>query len=78
VDAQAREDRSYVVGRSAALLRTAYLLTGDRADAEDLLQTALAKTFLSWDRIRDREAVDGRRPPDHGEHPDLMVAPPQG
>ena len=60
MDAQAREDfRSYVTGRSAALLRTAYLLTGNRADAEDLLQTALAKTYLSWDRIRDREAVDG-------------------
>jgi len=60
VDEQAREDfRSYVVGRSPALLRTAYLLTGNRADAEDLLQTALAKTYLSWDRIRDREALDG-------------------
>ena len=60
MDEQAREDfRSYVAGRSAALLRTAYLLTGNRADAEDLLQTALAKTYLSWERIRDREAVDG-------------------
>ena len=49
----------YVVARSAALLRTAYLLTGNRADAEDLLQTALAKTYLAWDRIRDREAIDG-------------------
>jgi len=48
----------YVVARSAALLRTAYLLTGNRADAEDLLQTTLAKTYLAWDRIRDREAVD--------------------
>jgi RNA polymerase sigma-70 factor (sigma-E family) len=60
VDASAREDfRSYVVARSPALLRTAYLLTGNRADAEDLLQTALAKTYLSWDRIREREALDG-------------------
>ncbi len=60
MDEQARDEfRSYVVGRSAALLRTAYLLTGNRADAEDLLQTALAKTYLAWDRIRDREAVDG-------------------
>jgi RNA polymerase sigma-70 factor (sigma-E family) len=60
VDAQAREDfRSYVAARSPALLRTAYVLTGSRADAEDLLQTALAKTYLAWDRIRDREAVDG-------------------
>ena len=60
VDAQAKEDfRSYVAARSPALLRTAYALTGNRADAEDLLQTALAKTYLSWDRIREREAVDG-------------------
>ncbi len=60
MDSQAREDfRSYVAARSPALLRTAYLLTGSRADAEDLLQTALAKTYLAWGRIREREAVDG-------------------
>ena len=60
MDDAAREDfRSYVAARSPVLLRTAYLLTGSRADAEDLLQTSLAKTFLSWERIRDREAVDG-------------------
>ncbi len=60
MDAQAREDfRSYVAARSPALMRTAYALTGNRADAEDLLQTALAKTYLSWTRIREREAVDG-------------------
>ena len=60
MDAQAREDfRTYVAARSPALLRTAYVLTGSRADAEDLLQTALAKTYLAWDRIREREAVDG-------------------
>lgn len=60
VDAQAREDfRSYVAARSPALMRTAYALTGNRADAEDLLQTALAKTYLSWDRIREQEALDG-------------------
>jgi RNA polymerase sigma-70 factor (sigma-E family) len=59
VDAQGREAfEAYVVGRSPALLRTAYLLTGNRADAEDLLQTALAKTYLAWDRIREREALD--------------------
>jgi RNA polymerase sigma-70 factor (sigma-E family) len=51
--------REYVAARSPALLRTAYLLTGNRADAEDLLQTALAKTYLAWDRIREREALDG-------------------
>jgi len=49
----------YVTERSGALLRVAYLLTGNRADAEDLLQTALAKTYLSWGRIQDKGALDG-------------------
>ena len=51
--------RDYVRERSRALLRTAYLLTGNRADAEDLVQSALAKTYLAWDRIEDRAALDG-------------------
>jgi RNA polymerase sigma-70 factor (sigma-E family) len=60
VDTEGREAfRIYVAARSSALLRTAYLLTGNRADAEDLTQTALAKTYLAWDRIRDRNALDG-------------------
>lgn len=50
---------AYLHARQPALLRTAYLLTGDRHEAEDLLQTALAKLYLSWDRVRDRGAVDG-------------------
>ncbi len=49
---------AYVASRGQALLRTAYLLTGNRSDAEDLLQTALAKTYLAWDRIKDKGAVD--------------------
>ena len=51
--------REYVRARSGSLLRTAYLLTGNRADAEDLVQSALAKTYLAWDRIEDRGALDG-------------------
>jgi RNA polymerase sigma-70 factor (sigma-E family) len=51
--------REYVATRSRALLRTAYLLTGNVADAEDLVQAALAKTYLAWDRIEDRGALDG-------------------
>jgi RNA polymerase sigma-70 factor (sigma-E family) len=51
--------REYVATRSQALLRTAYLLTGNKADAEDLVQAALAKTYLAWDRIEDRGALDG-------------------
>ena len=60
MDDQGRDAfRAYVAARSPALMRTAYLLTGHRADAEDLLQTALAKTYLAWDRIQAREALDG-------------------
>ena len=48
----------FVSGRWAALYRTAYLLTGDRHEAEDLLQTALANTYVGWGRIRDRGATE--------------------
>ncbi len=53
------EFREYVTARERVLMRTALQLTGDRADAEDLLQAALAKTYLAWDRIQDRAAMDG-------------------
>ena len=49
----------FVTSRQSALLRTAYQLTGNRADAEDLVQAVLAKTFQAWDRIEDRGALDG-------------------
>jgi RNA polymerase sigma-70 factor (sigma-E family) len=51
--------RDYVTARGAALLRMAYLLTRNQADAEDLVQAALAKTYQAWDRIEDRSALDG-------------------
>src|SRR5437868_4725143 len=41
----------FVLIESPALLRTAWMLTGDRALAEDLLQTALARTWPHWARI---------------------------
>ena len=40
------------------LFRTAYLLSGSRVEAEDLLQDALAKTCVRWRRIRDKNAAD--------------------
>jgi DNA-directed RNA polymerase specialized sigma24 family protein len=43
------EFREFVAARSRSLLRTAYLLTGDYQLAEDLVQTALTKTYLSWE-----------------------------
>ncbi|HVA59089.1 MAG TPA: SigE family RNA polymerase sigma factor [Mycobacteriales bacterium] len=47
--------RDFVAARSRSLLRTAWLLTGDWPTAEDLVQTALAKTWLRWGSIRRRE-----------------------
>lgn len=47
--------REFVAARSPALLRTAYLLTGDVHHAQDLLQTALLATARRWARIRNRE-----------------------
>ncbi|MDQ7906798.1 SigE family RNA polymerase sigma factor [Phytohabitans sp. ZYX-F-186] len=52
------EFREFVAARSAALLRTAYLLAGDWATAEDLLQIALTKTYLAWKRLGEIEAVE--------------------
>jgi RNA polymerase sigma-70 factor (sigma-E family) len=49
---------AYLQARQARLLSTAYLLTGDQHQAEDLLQTSLAKLYLAWDRVRDRDSVD--------------------
>ena len=41
------------------LYRTAYLLLGDRGLAEDLVQTALAKTYGSWRKVRDLDRAHG-------------------
>lgn len=47
-----------VADRTAALVRTAYLLTGDWQHAEDLVQTSLAKTYLRWPRLREPAAAE--------------------
>ena len=39
------------------LFRTAYLLVGDHGLAEDLVQTALARTYVAWPRIEDPSAA---------------------
>jgi RNA polymerase sigma-70 factor (sigma-E family) len=48
----------YVRARSGALLRAAQAMTGNRADAEDLVQATLVKAYQSWDRITDPAALD--------------------
>lgn len=42
----------FVRVRGQALQRTAYLLTGDWGLAEDLVQTALVRSWPAWGRIR--------------------------
>jgi RNA polymerase sigma-70 factor (sigma-E family) len=41
----------FVTRQQQALLRLAFLLAGDRGHAEDLVQTALMKSYRHWDRI---------------------------
>jgi RNA polymerase sigma-70 factor (sigma-E family) len=42
----------FVASRAPALMRVAYLLTGDRHAAEDLFQSALARTIPRWRDLR--------------------------
>jgi RNA polymerase sigma-70 factor (sigma-E family) len=46
------EFAEFLTARSAQLYRSAYLLTTSPHAAEDLLQTALAKTYAAWARVR--------------------------
>jgi DNA-directed RNA polymerase specialized sigma24 family protein len=67
VDTEAeREFQEFVARRAGALQQAAYLLTGDRQHAEDLLQSALTRVALRWGRIRTSRAgtssTSGRTP----------------
>ncbi|MEU8354656.1 SigE family RNA polymerase sigma factor [Nonomuraea sp. NPDC048882] len=42
---------AFVAARATSLLRVAYLACGDATEAEDLLQTALERTYRKWDRV---------------------------
>jgi RNA polymerase sigma-70 factor (sigma-E family) len=46
------EFAEFMAARSSQLYRSAYLLTTSQHTAEDLLQTALAKTYAAWGRVR--------------------------
>jgi hypothetical protein len=80
--ALARDDEfaDFVAARYRALVRTGFGLTGDLGHAEDLAQSALIRTYLSWGRLRDpanaeayarqtlvRLALRGRQRRWHGE-----------
>jgi RNA polymerase sigma-70 factor (sigma-E family) len=51
--------RGFAVTRRPSLRRTAFLLCGDWHQADDLVQTALVKLYVSWPRIRASEPPDG-------------------
>ena len=55
-EASEREFREYVLDRRAALEREAYLLVGDVHLAQDLVQTALVKAYVSWRRVTECES----------------------
>jgi RNA polymerase sigma-70 factor (sigma-E family) len=58
--AEEAEFDAFVRARWPALARTAYLLcAGDLGHAEDLVQTALARTMRAWSRLTDRGDLDG-------------------
>lgn len=42
----------FLASRGPALVRTAWMLTGNREDAEDLVQTALVKCYGRYDTIQ--------------------------
>jgi RNA polymerase sigma-70 factor (sigma-E family) len=52
---------AFVASSSDRLLRTAYLMCGDRGHAEDLVQTALMRTARQWRRARDAPEAYARR-----------------
>jgi RNA polymerase sigma-70 factor (sigma-E family) len=52
------EFEEYVRTRQDALLRSARRLVGDPLDAQDLLQTALLRTYHQWENIADKRLAD--------------------
>ena len=55
MNAESEGFAQFVEARQHALQRTAWLLTGDWAAAEDLVQTALVRSWPRWERIRRRD-----------------------
>jgi RNA polymerase sigma-70 factor (sigma-E family) len=52
------EFSGYVASRWSRLLRAAFLLTGNHHDAEELLQSALARAYVKWAQVQRSEDVD--------------------
>lgn len=52
------EFADWVLARRGSLLRIAWLLTGEGAGAEDLVQTALLRCWPRWSRVRRMADID--------------------
>lgn len=52
------EFAAYVAGRRPQLFRAAWLLCGDPHRAEDIVQSALARLYVAWPRVRRADSVD--------------------
>jgi RNA polymerase sigma-70 factor (sigma-E family) len=74
---------AFVAASSRRLLRSAYLITGGVAEAEDVLQTALERAYRRWPVIRQKDvpesyvrkmivtaAIDGSR---RRKHPSALL-----
>jgi RNA polymerase sigma-70 factor (sigma-E family) len=55
LNAEVLDFAQFIRAREQSLQRTAWLLTGDWGLAEDLVQTALARSWPRWDRINRRD-----------------------
>lgn len=51
------EFAAFMVSAAPALARTAWLLCGDAHQADELVQQALVRTYLAWDRARERDPL---------------------
>lgn len=50
--------QEFVRARSGQLFRVAYLMCGDWHEAQDLVQTSLAKMYVAWNRIERHDNAD--------------------
>lgn len=51
------EFTAFMTAAAPSLARTAWLLCGDAHQADELVQQALVRTYLAWDRAREREPL---------------------
>jgi RNA polymerase sigma-70 factor (sigma-E family) len=52
------EFHEFASARAGQLFRIAYLVSGDWHEAQDLVQTTLAKLFVAWHRVQRTESPD--------------------